>query len=77
MNYNFDKTNQNKYDDILLTQWPQPSTREPMSLNQRAKIFLPFAALKGFEEEIARHQNAAVEREENPPKSPDREFFDD
>lgn len=29
------------------------SVRHPkMSLNRRAKIFLPFAALKGFEEEI-------------------------
>ncbi|MBO6176925.1 MAG: hypothetical protein J6O39_05220 [Treponema sp.] len=42
----------NRYDDIINTQWPQPSLKEKMPLSDRAKIFMPFAALKGFEELI-------------------------
>ena len=41
-----------KYDDIINTQYPLPSNRQPMSLKERAKIFLPFAALKGYEEAL-------------------------
>lgn len=44
--------NNDNYEDIINISWPQPSKREPMPLNQRAKIFLPFAALTGFEELI-------------------------
>lgn len=41
------------YDDIINTQWPPADGRpECMSLENRAKIFLPFAALKGFEDEV-------------------------
>jgi len=41
------------YDDIINTQWPPVDGRpESMSLENRAKIFLPFAALKGFENEV-------------------------
>ncbi len=39
-----------KYDDILYKE--RPHAKFPMSLNDRAKIFLPFAALKGYEELI-------------------------
>ena len=42
-----------KYHDILNTQWPQNSSLRPkMNLQERAKIFLPFAALKGHEESL-------------------------
>lgn len=44
--------NSKDYTDILFTPWPKKTTRPPMPLENRAKIFLPFAALKGFEEEI-------------------------
>ena len=38
-----------KYDDILNTPWPQPSTRPRMSNEDRAAQFAPFAALTGYE----------------------------
>lgn len=41
------------YSDIINTSWPKPSMRGRMNLKQRAKIFLPFAALTGFEESLA------------------------
>ena len=42
-----------KYQDILETKWPPKQRFHPqMNLQERAKIFLPFAALKGFEEAI-------------------------
>ena len=37
-----------KYDDILHTPWPQPSTRARMAVD-RAAQFAPFAALTGYE----------------------------
>lgn len=43
-----------KYADILHLSRPEPSIRHPrMSVSNRAKIFSPFAALRGYEEEIA------------------------
>lgn len=43
-----------KYADILYLSRPEPSIRHPrMSVSNRAKIFSPFAALRGYEEEIA------------------------
>ena len=43
-----------KYSEIINVEWPRTSLRPRMPLNQRAKIFLPFAALTGFEEKIER-----------------------
>ena len=43
-----------KYADILHKSRPEPSFKHPrMALSNRAKIFSPFAALRGYEEEIA------------------------
>ena len=43
-----------KYADILHLARPEPSPAHPrMSRLNRAKIFSPFAALRGYEEEIA------------------------
>lgn len=43
-----------KYADILNSSRPEPSYKHPrMTLSNRAKIFSPFAALRGYEEEIA------------------------
>lgn len=43
-----------EYEDILYLSRPVPSSRHPrMPLSSRAKIFSPFAALRGYEEEIA------------------------
>ena len=42
-----------KYQQILQEKWPQETENRPkMSLQERAKIFLPFAALKGYEESL-------------------------
>lgn len=40
------------YSDIINTVWNESSLKNRMSVNQRAKIFLPFAALTGFEDEL-------------------------
>ena len=40
------------YDDIINTQWTQDSLKNRMPVSQRAKIFLPFAALTGYEDEL-------------------------
>ncbi|MBO5136993.1 MAG: hypothetical protein J6B81_00655 [Spirochaetaceae bacterium] len=50
MNFNPKPKN---YDDILYTKWPLTSFQKEMPLEQRAKIFLPFAALKGHNEALA------------------------
>ena len=42
----------NLYDDIINTEWNESSLKNRMSVNQRAKIFLPFAALTGYEDEL-------------------------
>ena len=56
-----------KYPDILRMTRPEPPADHPrMSLQNRAKIFSPFAALRGYEEEIA-DQNRVhelIEKEE-------------
>lgn len=41
-----------EYEDILETQWPRETLRAKMPLKNRAKIFLPFSALKGFDESL-------------------------
>lgn len=45
-----------KYDDIIHMEYPRPDrdvTRHPpMAISDRAKIFAPFAALKGYDESI-------------------------
>lgn len=41
-----------KYSDILDYDWNYDSLPNRMPLSQRAKIFLPFAALTGFDEAI-------------------------
>ncbi|MCR5401353.1 MAG: hypothetical protein K6E78_07115 [Treponema sp.] len=44
----------NRYDDIIDYDWNQASFPGRMPLEQRAKIFLPFAALTGYEEALQR-----------------------
>ena len=41
-----------RYSDILDYDWNYDSYPNRMPLSQRAKIFLPFAALTGFDEAI-------------------------
>lgn len=43
-----------KYADILHRSRPEPPAKHPrMSITNRAKIFSPFAALRGFDDEIS------------------------
>lgn len=55
-----------KYDDIIQMEYPLKSSdkikHSRMSVEDRAKIFAPFAALKGYEEAIAAKQKIVVPR---------------
>ncbi|WMJ89341.1 hypothetical protein [Anaerocolumna sp. MB42-C2] len=55
-----------KYDDIINLEYPLKSSdgiKHPrMQVEDRAKIFAPFAALKGYEEAIAAKQKIVVPR---------------
>jgi len=57
-----------EYDDIIHMEYPlksidQVKVKHPkMSIGDRAKIFAPFAALKGYEEAIAAKQKIVVPR---------------
>jgi len=52
-----------RYDDILKLQRPK-SYRRPMEAENRAKIFVPFAALKGYEEALEAQQLLSLEEED-------------
>lgn len=41
-----------KYDDIINTVWPRPTSRKRMSLHDRAAQFAPFAALTGHDSAV-------------------------
>lgn len=41
-----------RYDDLLEYDWNYDSLQNRMPMSQRAKIFLPFAALTGFNEAL-------------------------
>ena len=41
-----------RYNDIINYNWNYDSLPKRMPLSQRAKIFLPFAALAGYEEAL-------------------------
>lgn len=51
----------NKYEDIIHLKRP-PSRHMKMSLDDRAKIFAPFAALKGYDEAIEDKQTVYIQR---------------
>ena len=51
------------YDDIINTKWPpeKPDFNHPrMPVSQRAKIFLPFAALTGYEKALEENHNVLL-----------------
>ena len=52
-----------KYDDIIHLSRPK-SNRPSMPIADRAKIFMPFAALKGYEEAIEEKQKVTTTRVE-------------
>ncbi|MCR5045158.1 MAG: hypothetical protein K6A42_01115 [Treponema sp.] len=49
------------YEDIIEEKWPRESKRPRMPLGQRAKIFLPFSALVGYDEALQETLKAEVE----------------
>ena len=49
------------YDDIIDYDWNAESLKNRMSLSHRAKIFLPFAALTGYEEALAETLKTEIE----------------
>ena len=54
-----------KYADILPLSRPEPPREYPrMTPGSRAKIFSPFAALRGFEEELSHERGAAQSAQE-------------
>ena len=61
--------NTGKYADLLDYKWNYDSLPNRMPLSQRAKIFLPFAALTGFDqalEETLRLEIAEMEERVRP-----------
>lgn len=63
-----------RYDDILNMSRPK-SHRAPMEVAGRAKIFMPFAALKGYEAAIEEQQKLVVARADTIDKEPTGEVF--
>ena len=53
------------YDDIIDYDWKYESLTERMPLSQRAKIFLPFAALTGFDEALQKTVEKSVSEYES------------
>ena len=49
------------YDDIINTKWDDASLQNRMPASQRAKIFLPFAALTGYEDELDKTLASEIE----------------
>ena len=54
-----------RYVDILDYDWNYDSLPNRMPMSQRAKIFLPFAALTGFNEALDDTLKAEIEKYEN------------
>lgn len=56
------------HDAIIYTHWPQVSQRKRMPLESRAKIFMPFSALKGLTQAIQRQVNLQMSPQNHPPE---------
>lgn len=54
------KKDDHRYDDIINHEWNYGSLPNRMPLSQRAKIFLPFSALTGYEEALQETLRAEV-----------------
>ena len=52
------------YDDIIGHKWLGSPKRPRMPLASRAKIFMPFAALRGFEELIEKKKEESEKSQE-------------
>ena len=56
------------HDAIIYTHWPQVSQRKRMPLESRAKIFMPFSALKGLTQAIQRQVQTQEQLQSHPPE---------
>lgn len=65
---NHTKNHAKNHDAIIYTHWPQVSQRKRMPLESRAKIFMPFSALKGLTQAIQRQVQAQENQQEAPPE---------
>ncbi|MCR5288647.1 MAG: hypothetical protein K6E51_01495 [Treponema sp.] len=54
--------NEKDYSAIINYDWNRYSLPDRMPLGQRAKIFLPFSALTGYEEALQKTLRAKIER---------------
>lgn len=54
-----------RYDDIIDHNWTRDSLPNRMPISQRAKIFLPFAALTGFNEALDKTLQIEIAEMEN------------
>ena len=52
----------NRYDEIIDYNWKGSPNRIRMPLEQRAKIFAPFAALRGYSELLRKAEEEALQR---------------
>ncbi len=53
------------YEKIVDFDWKGSPNRMRMSLEERAKIFMPFAALRGFAELIKKTEEEAQDKNKN------------
>ena len=65
---NHAKNHAKNHDAIIYTHWPQVSQRKRMPLESRAKIFMPFSALKGLTQAIQRQVQAQENLQEAHPE---------
>ncbi|MBR4375637.1 MAG: hypothetical protein IKX50_09735 [Spirochaetia bacterium] len=64
----------NRYENIIDYNWKGSPGRVRMPLEQRAKIFAPFAALRGYSELLRKAEEEALqrfERDKNEYENPD------
>ena len=65
---------QEKYGDILHMKRPAPSPRHPrMPVASRARLFSPFAALRGFDDELSAQEARRLEN--SLPPDDEADFF--
>ncbi len=63
------------YKDIIDTARPPlPPGHPRMDVLNRAKLFAPFAALRGFEERIAEEENRKQDKDMNMPERKETEY---
>ena len=62
-------TSERNYDDIINYEWNEGSLPNRMPLAQRAKIFLPFSALAGYDDALKETLTARQNKIDIPEKN--------